>query len=69
MPPPAAPTSCIAVPINVEPGKLVSVPYSIELNDSPLFRVNYEADYFAEICKRQFRAGEPPLHPLMNACS
>ena len=42
------------VPINVESGKLVSVPYSIELNDSPLFRVNYEADYFAEICKRQF---------------
>ena len=42
------------VPINVKSGKLVSVPYSIELNDSPLFRVNYEADYFAEICKRQF---------------
>jgi len=42
------------VPINVESGKLISVPYSIELNDSPLFRVNYEADYFAEICKRQF---------------
>ena len=33
---------------------MVSVPYSIELNDSPLFRVNYEAEYFAEICKRQF---------------
>ena len=42
------------MPINVNSGKLVSVPYSIELNDSPLFRVNYEADYFAEICKRQF---------------
>ena len=41
-------------PVGVETGKLVSVPYSIELKDSPLFRVNYEADYFAEICKRQF---------------
>ena len=42
------------MPIHVETGKLVLVAYSMELNDSPLFRVNYEADYFAEICKRQF---------------
>ena len=43
------------VPINVaSDNKLISVPYSIELNDSPLFRVNYEAEYFADICKRQF---------------
>ena len=36
------------VPIKVKTGKLVSVPYSIELNDSGLFRDNhYEADYFA----------------------
>jgi peptidoglycan/xylan/chitin deacetylase (PgdA/CDA1 family) len=42
------------VPIRVASGKLVSVPYSIELNDAPAFRVNYEADYFARICKAQF---------------
>lgn len=42
------------VPIKVDSGKLVSVPYSIELNDAPLFRENYEGDYFEEICKAQF---------------
>ena len=42
------------VPIKVKSGKLISVPYSIELNDAPLFRKNYEGDYFAEICKAQF---------------
>ncbi len=42
------------VPIRVASGKLVSVPYSIELNDAPAFRTNYEADYFARICKAQF---------------
>ena len=56
------------VPIRVEPAppvpgsgggaitrKLVSVPYSIELNDSSLLRDNhYEGDYFARICKAQF---------------
>ena len=30
------------------------MPYSIELNDAPLFRQHYEGDYFAEICKAQF---------------
>ena len=42
------------VPIKVKSGKLVSVPYSIELNDAPLFRSNYEGDYFVQICKAQF---------------
>ena len=43
------------VPIKVKSGRLISVPYSIELNDSGLFRDNhYEADYFAQICKDQF---------------
>ena len=42
------------VPITVKSGKLVSVPYSIELNDAPLFRSHYEGDYFARICKAQF---------------
>ena len=42
------------VPIKVKTGKLISVPYSIELNDAPLFRNHYEGDYFARICKAQF---------------
>ena len=42
------------VPIRVSSGKLVSVPYSIELNDALLFRQHYEGDYFADICKAQF---------------
>ncbi len=42
------------VPIHVRSGKLISVPYSIELNDSPLFRTHYEGDYFVRICKDQF---------------
>ena len=43
------------VPIKVKSGTLVSVPYSIELNDSSLLRDNhYEGDYFARICKAQF---------------
>ena len=42
------------VPIRVKSGKLVSVPYSFELNDVPVFRSNFEGDYFARICKAQF---------------
>ena len=43
------------VPIKVKSGKLISVPYSIELNDSSLLRDNhYAGDYFARICKAQF---------------
>lgn len=42
------------VPIRVKSGKLVSVPYSIELNDVPVFRSNFEGEYFAAICKAQF---------------
>ena len=43
------------VPIKVRSGRLVSVPYSGELNDSPLFMKNhYEGDYFQRICNAQF---------------
>lgn len=42
------------VPIKVKTGKLVSVPYSIELNDVPVFRAHHESEYFAYICKAQF---------------
>ena len=42
------------VPIKVRSGKLVSVPYSVELNDAALFRHHFEGDYFVRICKDQF---------------
>lgn len=42
------------VPIQVQAGKLVSVPYSIELNDTPVYGHHYEGEYFARICKAQF---------------
>ena len=42
------------VPIKVKTGKMVSVPYSIEVNDFILLRNHYEGDYFVEICKAQF---------------
>ena len=33
---------------------LVSVPYSFELNDAPLFAKHYDGEYFEQICRRQF---------------
>ena len=42
------------VPIKVKSGKLISVPYSIELNDGRLPLGHYEHDYFARVCKAQF---------------
>ena len=42
------------VPIKVRTGKLVSVPYSLELNDGVLFPYNHEGEYFVRICKAQF---------------
>ena len=42
------------VPIRVRSGKLVSVPYSVELNDIRAGLLNTEGDYFVRIVKRQF---------------
>lgn len=42
------------VPVSVKSGRLVSVPYSIELNDTPVYNQHYEADHFMRICKAQF---------------
>ena len=44
----------VPVPLAVEKGRLVSVPYSFELNDAPLFMANHDSAYFVEIAKRQF---------------
>ena len=42
------------VPIRVKTGRMISVPYSIEVNDSSLFGHHYEGEYFAKIGKAQF---------------
>ena len=65
------------VPIKVKSGKLVSVPYSVELNDAPVYRQHYEGDDWARICKTQFdqlykegaKSGRVmciPLHPYLT---
>ena len=41
-------------PINVKSGKLISMPYSVEVNDVPIFSTAYEADAYLEIVRRQF---------------
>ena len=42
------------VPIRVKQGRLISVPYTFEINDSPFFRGSHTGEYFAEIACRQF---------------
>jgi peptidoglycan/xylan/chitin deacetylase (PgdA/CDA1 family) len=42
------------LPIKVRSGRLVCIPYTSELNDAPIMRHHYEADYYAKICKAQF---------------
>ncbi len=42
------------IPIHVEKGRLVSVPYSIELNDVPVFLHHYDTDDFVAMVKAQF---------------
>ena len=42
------------IPIHVEKGRLVSVPYSIELNDVPVFLHHYDTDDFVAMVEAQF---------------
>jgi peptidoglycan/xylan/chitin deacetylase (PgdA/CDA1 family) len=43
------------VPIRVRSGKLVAIPYTVELNDAATLRQHhFEGEYFARICKAQF---------------
>lgn len=41
-------------PLRVGRGRLISLPYSIEINDAAFLASGFEADQFAEIIKRQF---------------
>ena len=42
------------VPIKVRSGKLVSVPYTLEINDVPVFEKGFTGEYFAQVAKDQF---------------
>ncbi len=42
-------------PLNVRSGRLISMPYSLEMNDqSVITRWGHDAPYYAQICKDQF---------------
>jgi allantoinase len=41
-------------PIRVKSGRLISMPYSVEINDVPVLATAYEADEFVTIVRRQF---------------
>ncbi len=41
-------------PIRVKSGKLISMPYSVDVNDVPILSTAYEADAYLEIVRRQF---------------
>jgi allantoinase len=42
------------MPLKVKRGRLISVPYTMEINDGPVLRVHGDTDYFARVCKAQF---------------
>jgi peptidoglycan/xylan/chitin deacetylase (PgdA/CDA1 family) len=42
------------VPIRTKAGRLISVPYSFEINDGQVLKTYCEGDYFTRICKAQF---------------
>ena len=42
------------IPLEVEAGRLVSVPYSIELNDVPVFMHHHDSSEFTQMVKDQF---------------
>jgi hypothetical protein len=41
-------------PLRVRAGRLISLPYSIEINDAPFMGAAFEADQFVDAVKRQF---------------
>ena len=47
------------VPIRVKTGQMISVPYSIEVNDSALFGNHYEGEYFREDWQGPVRPAVP----------
>ncbi len=41
-------------PLNVRAGRLISMPYAMDVNDAPYLGVAFEADGFADLVKRHF---------------
>jgi len=41
-------------PINVRSGRLISMPYSVEINDVPVFSTAHEGEEFVAMTRRQF---------------
>lgn len=41
-------------PLRVREGRLISLPYALEINDAPFFGAAFDADEFTEAAKRQF---------------
>lgn len=41
-------------PLRVRSGRLISLPYALEINDAPFFGAAFDADEFAEAAARQF---------------
>jgi allantoinase len=41
-------------PLRVKTGRLISMPYSLEINDVPIFSTAYEGDQFLNTVRRQF---------------
>ena len=41
------------VAIETATGRMISIPYSYELDDAPMFFKNYDGEYFLDICRRQ----------------
>jgi peptidoglycan/xylan/chitin deacetylase (PgdA/CDA1 family) len=66
----------VPCPLNVRSGRLISLPYAMDVNDAPYFGAAFEADGFVDMAKRHFdvlyREGEKSgkvmcisLHPAL----
>jgi peptidoglycan/xylan/chitin deacetylase (PgdA/CDA1 family) len=42
------------MPLRVKSGRLISIPYTMDINDGALFRAYGDGDYFVRACKAQF---------------
>ena len=42
------------MPLRVKSGRLISMPYTMDINDGALLRTYGDSDYFVQVCKAQF---------------
>jgi hypothetical protein len=57
------------LPIKVRTGRLVCIPYTSELNDAPLMRHHYEADYYAKICRPSLTSSTARVRRTAGCCA